>query len=460
MQRHALQSFRARLRLPAHALFFGLFLTVVAVGKPAQAAETAVAVDSMPTVVRQVLAAKYPGWTVDHVTHIDGIGQGQYRIRLTDATTAIDVVLDDGGHIVEAARGVSDVVVTKGEPPKPKAEKKEGFGKPEVYGFAQVFFRDAYDTGLDDVVDNSNFRVQRARVGVRGDINSWASYEIEIDPRSPEVGGIMRDAFLRLRVIPNHQIRIGQQKTQFGYENPESSTQLFAVNRTEVSDNLSRGVTLRDIGIGLLGNIPINDEWRFEDAVTLVNGAGMNVQDDTTSKKSIWGRIGVRHRTGPDSWQRLGVSGATGDFIDVDDPADPADDILDDFDRLGVDLEVDHQWFFLSAEYVAGTDHTRGVGVPDPDEPPPEEPIEPETLKPNGWYVNLVGKTPWDVGPIIRYDVFEDTFERWTLGAYYGEADAKLRVMLNYEYRKVFEDAEGNIGRGDDKLYLWTQFRF
>lgn len=242
----------------------------------------------------------------------------------------------------------------------------------------------------------------------------------------------------------------------------KSSTELFAVNRTEVSDNLSRGLTLRDIGIGLIGSIPLNETWQIEDAITVVNGAGLNVQNDDTSRKSVWGRIGLRHKTGADSWERLGISGGSGDYIDIDDPIDPVDDILVDFDRIGIDFEMDRKWFFLSSEYVSGVDQTKGVGVipeePDPDEPP--EIPEPERLELDGYYVNIVGKTPWDIGPIVRYDSFDNIFARWTFGAYYGKRKSPFRVMLNYEYRKKFEDSLGDIGRGDDKVYLWMQVRF
>lgn len=452
MHLRALRGFRKSPFLLAQAGLMAACLAATLFGAPARAAATAhIEAESLPVVVQQVLAAKYPGWTVAGVTRMEGAGPAQYRIRLTDNTIEIDVILDEGGHIVEAARGVE---ATNGSGARP-AKGAEGDGDehkgPDLYGFAQVFFRHAFNTGSDGIVDNDNFRVQRVRLGIKGDITPWASYVVEIDPRAPEVTGILRDAYLRLDVIPNQQIRIGQQKTQFGYENRESSSELFAINRTEVSDNLSRGLTLRDIGIGIIGHYQINEAWRIEDALTIVNGAGMNVQNDDTSTKNYWGRIGVRHRTGKDSWERLGVSGGTGDFIDAEDPADPSDDVLTNFRRWGVDLEIDRKWFFASAEYVSGDEETSLVEDPG---------AGTEESKPDGYYFNLIGKTPWHIGPIVRYDVFSDTFARWTVGAYYGEPKDRFRVLLNYEYREKFEDSLGNVGRGDDKLYLWTQFRF
>jgi hypothetical protein len=246
-----------------------------------------------------------------------------------------------------------------------------------------------------------------------------------------------------LKVIPNHEIRIGQQKTQFGYENTVSSSRLFAVNRTEISDNLSRGKNLRDIGLGLLGNIPLSNRFRIEDAITVVNGAGMNVQDDDSSQKNVLGRCGIRCKRS-NSWVRFGISGGTGDYVDEgDDILDPSDDFVLKFQRVGTDIEIDHKWVFLSTEYVYGTDR-----------------VEDEQDEISGYYINLVGKTHWHVGPIVRLDSLADEYLRWTFGAYYGDAKDRFRLLLNYEFRKIMEDPSGHIGHGDDKLYLWTQVKF
>lgn len=314
---------------------------------------------------------------------------------------------------------------------------------PHVSGFIQAHYRYALDTGADSLVDNDNFRIQRVRIGIDGDVYPWLSYNVEIDPRSPDIISLLRDAFITFKFIPRHKLRVGQQKTQFGYENVESSSRLFAVNRTEVSDNLSRGVNLRDIGIGLLGNLKLGGGWRIEDAVTVVNGAGMNVQDDNTRKKNVWGRVGLRYKSDArgNLLARVGVSGAVGDqFDEGDDPLDPTDDFRNKFDRVGADVELDHDLFLFTAEYVLGHDENAATGEKD---------------DPSGYYVNLVGKTRWEVGPIARFDTLGDEFKRWTLGAYYGSASAPLRVMINYELRKLKDGV-----RGDDKLYAWVQVRY
>jgi hypothetical protein len=316
---------------------------------------------------------------------------------------------------------------------------------PRVSGYLQTFYRTAFETGEDEAVDNDNFRVQRVRVKLEGDVRPWLSYDVEIDPRAPEVAGVLRDAFVSFKVIPRHKIRVGQQKTQFGYENRESSSRLFAVNRTEVSDNLSRGVNLRDVGVGLLGDVKLGGGWRLEDAVTVTNGAPLGSQNDDTAVKNVWGRLGVRWKLDDDTWVRAGASGGVGDYVDEgDDEMDLADDFRVEFRRVGGDIEVETPWVFASSEVVWGRDEA----FEEADEPA-------EVSRPSGWYVNLVGKTPWRVGPIVRYDALDDESQRWTTGGYYGMADDAVRVLVNHEYRRK-KDGE----RGDDKLYLWLQVRF
>ena len=83
------------------------------------------------------------------------------------------------------------------------------------------------------------------------------SYQLEIDPRSPQIAGVMRDAYIALHVIPTQEIRLGQQKTPWGYENLVSSLKMYVVTRTEIGEGVGRGFTLRDIGIGLRGKIPL-----------------------------------------------------------------------------------------------------------------------------------------------------------------------------------------------------------
>ena len=340
----------------------------------------------------------------------------------------------------------ADPKSTPAEPKAPddasKEPKKTKRPTPVVFGYIQTFYRHTFGTGPDGRVDPGNFRVQRVRLGVKGDVFPWLSYDVEIDPRSPQITGVLRDAFVSFKFIKDHQLRVGQQKTQFGYENPESSSDLYVVNRTELSEGLARGVNLRDIGVGLIGHRNFGGKWRFEDAITVVNGAGMNVQADNTPRKNVWGRLGLRYRNTPSNLTvRVGASGAVGDNLNEgSDPLDPKDDFREDFKRLGADMQIDHSRFFVTAEYARGTDKNLLTG---------------ESNDSSAYYVQVVGKTPWRVGPIARFDTSSDDFRRWTLGAFYGLPKEPFRVLVNYEYRKLRDGV-----RADDRLYVWTQVRF
>src|SRR5678809_230026 len=90
-------------------------------------------------------------------------------------------------------------------PPKQKKKKKK---KPRISGFLQAFYRYTFATGDDDEVDADNFRIQRVRVGVSGKVIKKVSYDVEIDPRAPEVRGILRDAYIQFKHIPFHKLRV------------------------------------------------------------------------------------------------------------------------------------------------------------------------------------------------------------------------------------------------------------
>lgn len=320
-------------------------------------------------------------------------------------------------------------------------EKKKG---PKVYGYIQFHvLNQPLETNGDGKVSEGRFRIQRARLSVEGRINRWVTYEMDIDPRAPEVTGKMRDAFFDIKYYGNHRLRLGQQKTKFGYENQVSSSRLYVVNRSEMADELARGITLRDQGASLLGKWNLGEKSRLEYAFSVVNGAGMNVQRDNNKKKSLWGRIGLGSRGDGTKW-RFGISGGKADRFEAwDDPADgPGDGFFIDFKSYGTDFLIEDKRLLLHGEFALG---------------PVKEQGDEETV--HAYYLTLVGKTSRPFGPLVRYDsVNTDEFRRVTVGAYYGRPDDEVRVLFNYEFRYEEDDVLDN--GADDRLYLWTQVRF
>lgn len=360
----------------------------------------------------------------------------RYRTRFLITAILVLVTLHPGSAAA-AARAIQDPAA---DPVPDTTTKKKQKSKVNVGGYVQVFFKARNDANGDGFAEPSVFRAQRVRIEFKGDVTRHVGYDVEIDPRAPDILGLLRDGFITLDYVPHHEIRIGQQKTLFGYENPTSSARLFTVNRAEVSEVLSRGINLRDLGVGVTGFIRLAKGWRFEDAVTLVNGAGLNVQADDTPRKNVWGRVGVRYKNGPTTI-RLGVSAASGDQLEPAQPGPPPiPSYTLDFSRFGADFEVDHPRGFFAAEYVTGNDRAPAT-VPD------------AGGRQEGYYALLVGKTARGVGPLLRYDGIAE-FKRWTVGGYAGLPSNPVSLLINYEFLK---DA---TGKRDDRFYVRLQVRF
>ena len=123
-------------------------------------------------------------------------------------------------------------------------KKKKVKYKVKISGVLQVHYLNEFNTNGDTIRDPDGFRILRARLTASGKINKNISYQLMIDPRSPELGGMLRDAYAEFHYIKNQKIRVGQQKTQFGWENRQSITKLYVVNLSEMADNVSRGENL------------------------------------------------------------------------------------------------------------------------------------------------------------------------------------------------------------------------
>ena len=314
--------------------------------------------------------------------------------------------------------------------------------KPHISGMLQVHYLTEFNTNGDSIQDPDGFRVLRARLTAEGKIAPKISYQIMIDPRAPEQRGILRDCYISFDFAKDQSIRVGQQKTQFGYENTQSIAELYVVNRSEMSDNLSRGVNLRDCGIGWLGKKKIAEHFRLDHGITFTNGSGLNVQGpwEFSSTKNLWAKAGLRYKKN-DVAIRIGFSYGNGGIKDPGDLLfDPADDFFIRFMRYGTDVQMDHKWFNVSGEYAMG-----------------KETIN-DTLEDHfGYQVTLAGKTPLKFGPLFRYDGMDDEFKRMVVGLYYGEPKDRLRLLINYEFRGEIKDIpEGH----DDRLYIQLQLCF
>ena len=64
--------------------------------------------------------------------------------------------------------------------------------KLKVSGFLQVHYVNPINSNKDDTVAADRFRVLRARISFKGDVNKYISYDLMIDPRSPQISAQVR----------------------------------------------------------------------------------------------------------------------------------------------------------------------------------------------------------------------------------------------------------------------------
>ena len=310
--------------------------------------------------------------------------------------------------------------------------KKKKQKRVEVSGFLSMIYKFRVEQNGDGVHDPDVFRLGKAVVRVAGRIRRQVGYTVEIDPRSPTIEGVLRDGYISLHVVPGHEVRLGQQKTPFGYESWQSSTSLYTITRSELSEGIGRGVTHRDLGVGLVGAIKLSDDLRIEDAIAVVNGAGFGRQADDTQMKNVWARVGVRWRPAG-LVIHAGLSGALGDQMSEPDPGPPPEPAVRfAFRRAGADLEVDHRYFHVGVEGAIGFTRLPADGG--------------ETESDLAYFVLVAGKLPHHTGPVVRYDAADaEGFERVTAGVYWGEPRSRFRVLADYEW--FTDDAGDHDGR-------------
>jgi hypothetical protein len=348
-------------------------------------------------------------------------------------------LVDDRRWVARASPGSSTAAPTRGAPRSDSDPPATPKPIVTVSGYLQAQLNVFLDGNDDDTTNSSTVLIRRLRLRFKGEVLKGLGYTIMIDPST--ASNLLRDGFLAVTAVPHHEIRIGQQKTQFGYENPESSTKLFTINRTFASDALGRGSDLRDIGVGVLGTWPLPAGFGVDYQLTLVNGSGPNVIQDTTDTKNFWGRAGASLKGGAIA-ARLGGSYAFGDHVRR--ATEPGGmDVIYYFRRLGVDAVVDTPWLLLIAELLMGTNE-----LPTGD------------VDAQGFYVTAVGKTPFHLGPIARYEQYDpntdadgDLQRRYTLGLYYDLKSVDVRFIANIE----IDDSD--VGR-DHAFLLWGQVIF
>ncbi len=309
----------------------------------------------------------------------------------------------------------------------------------------------------------NTFEFRRARLGMKGEVFEGFGFNLVFDAADVS----MKDAYLSLKYLPGVELRIGQFKTPFGYEQVEADTRLLWVYNSFIVAAMARGRDSRDLGVLAMGRWKVGGPVAVEASLAGVNGAGPNVKDDL-NEKNAWARAGAVV-TVAGTTSKLGVSygyghqvATTGTDAKFGVQGSGATATLDDtwfyFHATGVDLTFDSPWVFVAAEWMQSRRHVTRYTNPTT--------ATRTDIIPQGWYLGAYGKTPWNLGPIFRTErahlpsssgtaVNAGWNERYTVGAYYDVIPVNARFVLNYEF-----DESAKPLRTGNRFILFAQVIF
>jgi len=276
------------------------------------------------------------------------------------------------------------------------------------------------------------FTVRRARVNLRGRLDTGLSYWFQLQADAKEQGR-GRGSKLQIRHVQidmpvgTGRLRLGQAKIPWGYELEIPSTRLWAGERSLLMDRLFPNQ--RDIGVQYQwrvgGDGPVVD-------IGLFNGTGINASEDNSRKDpSLRLRVPFPRGSAALSWYdgRNGT-GATAQKRQ----------------RFGVGMDLHWNHFSFLSEYVSGEDRGAHVAC---------------------WYGQLGYRLPGRQGMLfVKPDWFDentslpdDSFHRTTLG-YLRELNPQTTLLLAYELRRV-EPGFSELSKWDgDAGYVHLQVKF
>jgi phosphate-selective porin OprO and OprP len=346
-----------------------------------------------------------------------------------------------------------------GYDPKKPAAFVRGAGKESkitLGGYLQFMaeFGNAPDGRYNGIEDR--FLARRARINVIGSFLENFDYKAEIDfganAISEKTGysGQFTDVFLNWNKYEYANLKAGQYKTHFGWEQILSDTKLLTIERSLPNDRLTDG---RQIGTSVTGAV-LDKRLRY--AVGMFNGTGVNnsfndndhfmytARIQGTALKTEWNKMEVEWNVGINALTSKD-SGVTKNGFGFDStPLTVAADNLFFGDRnaWGIDTQAKVGPFDFQAEYI------RNRFEPDNSAPA-------NGLESDGWYV-LGGYyiVPKHLQAILRFENFDpdrgvhgNTSDVWTFGLNYYIKGDDLKIMANYLYgdQAGIEERKGRL---------------
>lgn len=156
-------------------------------------------------------------------------------------------------------------------------------------------FGDSPDDRWSGTNARDRFLIRRARLGVQGQWKEPVSFKLEADFGNNSLSGKsgysaqITDVYATYSSSRAFNVRLGQFKTPFGYEQLTSDTKVLTIERSLPNDRLTVG---RQVGLGVFGEI-LEGKLTYSTGVFNGNGAnnGLNDNDNFLSAARISGSL-------------------------------------------------------------------------------------------------------------------------------------------------------------------------
>lgn len=314
---------------------------------------------------------------------------------------------------------------------------------------------DARFAGIED-----RALLRRARVNIAGAFLERFDFKLEADfganSLSEKTGysAQLTDVFLNWNRYDAANVKFGQFKTPFGYEQLVGDTKLLTIERSLANDRQNEG---RQIGLGVAGDFV---KKRVGYSVGAFNGTGVNTSANDNDKFLFAGRIygvPVLTKLGQHELRwTVAVNGVCTSDVGLSKSgygfdSTPATAAVDNLftgnrDAVGVDTQLKWGPLLLEAEYLRGHAKQTPPGIP-------------ASLTADGWYVTAAYLFAPKWQALVRYDCFDpnlaianNTTTEWTFGLNYLLKGDDLKFMVNY--------LVGHTGSGDDTGRLLTRVQY
>lgn len=294
---------------------------------------------------------------------------------------------------------------------------------------------DARYAGIED-----RFLLRRARVNVAGTFKEDFDYKLEADFGANALGeqtayrAQLTDVFINWSKYEFANVKFGQFKTPFGYEQLVSDTKLTTIERSLPNDRITDG---RQIGLGLSGDF---FKKRLSYSAGVFNGSGVNTSANDNESYMWAGRVSGVAFDGKvadrDTRVAVGVNALTSrdkgttktgfGFDSV--PGGAVDNLF--FGRrnsYGIDAQIKWWLFGLEAEYLLA--HFE-----------PSNRLPSDDIDGDGWYVMGTAEVwPKRLQALVKYETFNpnrdlagDSSDVWTFGLTYFLKGDDIKFAVNY----------------------------